>query len=176
MKRWFSMVDVSGNQEIRDLKERIIAIERRLEKIEEKIFKSSNVPEETEKIQTKAPHLSIRLIKKGFHKATYINQDDINDLIEFEFEFENRLKKEIRAFTGIVIFKDLFDRKILEVELTQEGLKAKPRKTFRWKGGIVYNPFLPEHRRLREIPKEDLIVDFNLERVVYTDGTKEFFV
>ena len=60
------------------------------------------------------------------------------------------------------------------MEFTDEtGIRAGG--TNQWKGGMEYNQFAEEHRRLLNIGKTDLIVEFVLNQIVYADGTREAF-
>jgi hypothetical protein len=120
-----------------------------------------------------ASPIEIRLATKGFKKADIFNGVP-EDQITFSFSFKNQLPKDVRAFLGTVVFKDLFDREIVRVNLThEEGIGAG--RTAEWTGAISYNMFKSEHQRLLSIDRKDLKTVFVLEKVIYTDGKPETF-
>ncbi len=113
------------------------------------------------------------LVRKSFHKADLM-AGDAGDRIELSLRFNSQLPRDARAFKGAIVFQDLFSEIILSVALTHEsGLKAGG--VALWDGGILYNQFLPSHQRLLSTLEKDLITTFNLEAVVYLDGTSERF-
>ena len=154
------------------LEDKIKELELRLSRLEDPVAAiNPNMPPQSSSVPNK--HLSITLLNKNFHQAEY-GIGDSGDRIDFTFQFTNHLGKDIHAFTGIVLFKDLFERVILRMGLTDEsGLRSGG--TNHWKGGVEYNQFREEHNRLLNIGKNDLIVEFLLERVIYTDGMREAF-
>ncbi|HNW94088.1 MAG TPA: hypothetical protein PKM88_14360 [bacterium] len=117
--------------------------------------------------------IGIRLIGKSFHQSDPLAGDYL-DRIEFSFEFRNGLHQAVKAFTGTVVFKDLFDRVILRIGLT-ENADIAPGATSEYQGGIDYNQFLAEHRTLAEQDAENLKVDFILDSVIYHDGSRADF-
>ena len=44
-----------------------------------------------------------------------------------------------------------------------------------YEGGIDYNQFMDSHQRLRSIAQSDLVTKFELEMVIFQDGTRESF-
>lgn len=153
------------------LETKIKELELRLSRIEQPATKVATAPRQSGNAQSKK--ISINLLDKKFHKADF-NAGDSGDRINFAFEFTNHLEKDIRAFTGVVIFKDLFERAILKMGMTDEqGIRSNV--TNQWRGGIEYNQFKDEHNRLLSIEKNDLITEFILEKVIYVDGTRESF-
>ena len=125
-------------------------------------------------VQNLTPKMYVQLASKSFHPKDLM-AGDIGDRIDFVFYFQPAdLDKDVRAFKGDVIFTDLFDEFILRVTLTHEAGLATY-EVAEWSGGIEYNQFLPEHQRLRSIDPKNLSVSFELQTVVYTDGTRESF-
>lgn len=164
-----------NEQNLKSLVQRVSLLEARVTELESR-FASPEEP--TGKIKPKQtevnpPAISIKLLSKTFHRADY-NAGDSGDRIELSFEFSNHLQKDIRAFIGTVVFKDLFDRDILRVGVSEEeGVRAGG--TTVWRGGIEYNQFMNEHSRLLTVNNEDLQVSFILQQVIYRDGTREVF-
>ncbi|MBN1458349.1 MAG: hypothetical protein JXA57_02350 [Armatimonadetes bacterium] len=139
---------------------------------------SSDVAENAKREEKKAENLKpspivIELVRKGFQKHDY-RLDIPEDQITFTFSFTNQLPKDVRAFTGTVVFTDLFDRVLYSVNLTYNDVIGAG-KSATWVGAVDYNQFDGDLRRLRNAEPKDLKVSFVLEKVVYPDGTKEEF-
>ena len=99
---------------------------------------------------------------------------DYQDYIMFDLLVSNLLPKDVRALTGVLKFNDLFDREIMSFELTvEEPIVSNGIRT--WAIRIEYDQFMDEHARLRTIDTEDLKVVFELQEVLYSDGTRERF-
>ena len=168
-----------NSQQITSLENRISFLEAKVKELE---LRLSQIESPTPAVSPSSPPnptnalnklVSITLISKNFHQADY-NAGDSGDRINFTFQFANHLKKDIRAFTGVIVFKDLFEKVILKMGFTDEsGIRAN--SPSEWKGGMEYNQFTDEHRRLLNIARSDLIVEFVLNQVIYTDGTREAF-
>ena len=167
------------------LRARVIELERRVLSLEEAIATlvgtaspvpeptttASPVPEPTTTTvqgdESEIP-IQISLVKKGFSDGR------IEDNITLEFLFQSSLAKDVRAFTGVVVFQDLFERDIMRVNLTvEDGLTAGGAAT--WEGAIDYNQFMDSHQRLRTVDQADLITKFELQAVIFTDGTRRSF-
>jgi hypothetical protein len=166
---------MSDSQQNLNISERLALLEAKVAELESRL---SNIPQprarvELDLAESRSNILSVKLINKGFHKYNY-EAGDSGDRIELHFQFSNNSSKDIRAFTGVVVFCDLFDRDILKVNLTDEG-GIKAGGTTIWQGGIEYNQFMEEHNRLLTIDQEDLQVSFILQQVIYKDGTREKF-
>lgn len=156
------------------VEDRVKDLERRVSELEAKLNelttpKSGTAVRAGESVV--AQPIALRLTDKTFRAANY-QAGTYEDRIALAFEFTNNLQKEIRAFTGTVVFMDLFDREILRVNLTiEQRVEAGGNGT--WEGGIDYNQFMDEHNRLRVIEGADLVVGFELKMVMYSDGTRE---
>ncbi|HEY6330645.1 MAG TPA: hypothetical protein VI756_15010 [Blastocatellia bacterium] len=117
--------------------------------------------------------ITVTMNSKRYHQADF-RGGDVANRIDFVFVFASSLKKDARAFKGAVLIKDLFGQDIIRVTLTHEtGLRAGG--SVEWQGGIKYNKFLSNHQRLMTVQQTDLTISFELESVIYTDGTRESF-
>jgi len=161
------------------LENRVSLLEAKVKELELKLSRIANLATTAtpstppESINVPNKQISITLINKNFHQADY-SAGDSGDRIDFILQFTNHLSKDIRAFTGFVIFKDLFERIILRMGITDErGIRSGV--TSQWKGGMGYNQFEEQSTRLLNTGKNDLIVEFLLKQVIYTDGTREAF-
>jgi hypothetical protein len=85
--------------------------------------------------------------------------------------YENVSGKDIRAFTGTVRFADLFDKEIMNVNLTiQDPIKASAKAT--WNGSIKFNQFREEHESLRNAELTNMKITWIPRSVIFADGTK----
>src|SRR6266508_63251 len=130
------------------LEAKVKELELRLSRIENRATTATpRTPPESVNVLNK--QIFITLLNKNFHKADY-SAGDSGDRIDFSFQLTNHLEKDIRAFTGVVVFKDLFERVILRMGITDErGIRSGG--TSQWKGGMEYNQFEEEHNRLLNI-------------------------
>jgi hypothetical protein len=94
--------------------------------------------------------------------------------MRFEVAFTSNLDNPVRAFTGVVVLQDLFERDIIRVTVTVEE-PLQPGGTVTYEDGVEFNQFMDSHQRLRNIPQSDLITIFELETVIFQDGTRESF-
>jgi hypothetical protein len=117
--------------------------------------------------------LTVSLVRKNFHKAN-LPAGDAGDRIDFALRFTSRLTKDLRAFKGAIVFRDLFGEKVFSLTLTHES-ELKAGGSSSWEGGFGYNQFLPQHQRLLSAQDKNLTTDFDLEAVVYADGATERF-
>lgn len=63
--------------------------------------------------------MTVTVYDKGFTEYNY------QDYITYKFAFENKTDKDITAFTGQMVFLDLFDKEIKSLNLTyDDGVKA----------------------------------------------------
>jgi hypothetical protein len=128
--------------------------------------------ETRKKVLAEGP-IKVQLVNKGFQESNY-EQGIGRDQITFSFLFTSALEKDVRAFTGAVVFMDLFDREVTRVSLTSnDGIRSAGSVT--WTGGIKYSMFDDTSQRLRAAEQKDLKLRFLLERVFYTDGTTQQF-
>ena len=108
--------------------------------------------------------LTVSLFEKGFTKYDY------QDYITYKFAFENKVDKEVKAFTGEIIFNDLFDKKISSLNLTyDDGVLANSTK--KWDAQTDYNQFMDKDVKLRNKDIEDLKIVWIPEKIIYTDGS-----
>jgi hypothetical protein len=153
------------------LEARVASLEQRVADLEARAGRSpggSALPTPLPAPPAESP-ISVSMVSKRYHRADYLAGDG-DDRIDFELLFRSRLPKDVRAFTGSVVFKDLFDEHIPSVNLTYEdGIRAGG--TARWRGGIAFNQFLPAHQRLLAIEPRDTQVSFKLDAVIYADGS-----
>lgn len=111
--------------------------------------------------------ITLRIINKSVFEADY------REHLGMEFTYTNNSQKTIKAFTGVMHFKDVFDREILPVKMTVDNFIIKPGQTVTDKNkSLELNKLNAAHNRLKTIKLENLKVDFEVEAILFTDGTK----
>lgn len=113
--------------------------------------------------------VSAALIGKGFDEGEFGN-----DKITISILFKNDGSKGIRAFDGVLEFTDLLGNVILRSNVrVNESLPAG--QSLPWDGSIDYNEFIASNRNLRNETQENVRLNFELGKVLYSDGSKEEF-
>ncbi len=133
-------------------------------------------PSPTEAIPGHAKHEGV--VTAEIQGKEYLPSDfesrRLQDRLEFKFLFRSTLSRDVRAFTGSLVFIDLFQREIMSVNVTIEDL-LPAKGQLSWSGGIDYNQFMDDHRTVRSKELRDLKVRLDLKSVIYADGEREDF-
>ena len=115
--------------------------------------------------------VGVRLVDK-----TYVPSDwqarRYEDFVALEFEYANKADKDIRAFTGTVVFKDIFERPFLRLNLTFDQRIAAGHSVRDKDRSLKTNQFSDEQQKLINTELENLRVGFEVESVLFADGTK----
>lgn len=115
--------------------------------------------------------VNVRLINK-----TYVPSDAqarrYQDQVALEFEYENKTEKDIRAFTGTVVFKDIFERPFLRVNLTVDNPIAAGQTMRDADKSFKTNQFDAQDQKLATTDLANLRLGFEVESVLFADGTK----
>ena len=112
--------------------------------------------------------LSVKLLGKKLVEENY------QEFISISLLIKNTLDKEISACQGTLVFSDVLGNVILKTKLKNQK-EIKVDETIHWSGGIKYNQFIDEHKKLLNSSKHFLRVKYILETAIYTDGKTEFF-
>lgn len=96
--------------------------------------------------------------------------------VEFTIDVYNGSEKEIKGISGTMTVKDLFGKDILSstCDFTGEVIPAGQTVTFT-DLGMDINEFMDDHTKLYNEKYEDLIFSYDLDTIVYTDGSSESF-
>jgi hypothetical protein len=114
--------------------------------------------------------ISLAVYDKGFIPSD-IQNSRFDDYITVKCAYENVSGKDVRAFTGAVRFADLFDKEIMEVNLTiQEPIKASDKAT--WNGTIKYNQFMDDHQSLKNAELANMKITWIPKSIIFADGSK----
>lgn len=154
------------------LEERVQVLERKVQELETQIAGKRASAAAVEAATHDSP-IEMTLIGKEFEEADLL-VGQASDRVMLTLNVRSDLELPVRAFTGLLLLRDLFDREILSVRMTDEdGLL--PRQNAQWKGWIGYQEFNESHRRLRHIDGKDLKLEFLVEKIMYADGTRAAF-
>jgi len=108
--------------------------------------------------------LTVTIFDKGY--AEY----DYQEYITYKFAFENKTDKEITAFTGQLIFTDLFDKEIKSLNLTyDDGVAASSVKNY--SATTDYNQFMDEDQLLKSKNLKQIKLVWKPEKILFADGT-----
>ena len=120
-----------------------------------------------------SPSLTVVLLKKQFVPANP-EKNLYQAQIALWMLFRNVTQRDIRAFDGVIEFRDLLDNHVFSsrVEINQP---IKSNATLNWDGAINFNQFMDDHQRLRSEGQENLQVVFKPRKVLFADGeVKEY--
>ncbi len=93
---------------------------------------------------------------------------------EFSFEVYNHTSKDIKGVQGVLTINDLFDVKIMSLELdfTGQTINAGGSVTVS-EMGFDINQFMDDHVKVSTTDFEDLKFEYKVTSIVYSDGTTE---
>lgn len=108
--------------------------------------------------------------RKRFAKENY------EDYIWFDVEWKAvNLRKAARSIKGFLLFHDLFGEQKLAVRVTIDDPIAPGRSRVQRGIGFDYNQFRDEHRWVRTTELNDMLIQFEIESILYSDGEREDF-
>lgn len=100
--------------------------------------------------------------------------DRYSPRVDFSFEVYNNTDKDIKGVQGKLIIKDLFGKEFTNgyMDFVGQTIKAKESEIFEYLGYDL-NQFVDEHMKLFNTDYDDLIFEYKVTSIVYTDGTQE---
>lgn len=114
--------------------------------------------------------IKVTVVEKGFLPADP-NSRRYQALLAFKCSYENASGRDIRAFTGTIVFQDLFEKQILRLGITiSEPIKAGQLAT--WSGTVNYNQFMDAHQRLRATELQDMRIGWEPASIIFADGSR----
>ena len=138
--------------------------EKEKEAAEEKALAEEAARKEAERVKKLSETVVVTVFEKGFEKANY------KSYISMTFAIKNKTDKTIRALKGSVIFSNLFDEKIKEVNVVYDQ-PVSGKSVVNWEAYIKYNQFKDEDVSLKNKLLKDLKVSWVPEKVIFEDGT-----
>lgn len=94
-----------------------------------------------------------------------------NAALATTFECRNTGRKDVRAFTGLLTYLDISGRTIKQVPLKWDTPVAAGATPTDFEDSFVLNRFDDDDKTLRDTPVERLQIRFELQSVIYADGT-----
>jgi hypothetical protein len=114
--------------------------------------------------------IALSVVEKGFIPSDP-SANRYQDLINISCSYSNGSEKDIRAFTGTVVFQDLFGKEIFRANITiSDPIVVGQQST--WVGTIKYNQFMDAHQRIRNAELKDLTVVWVPASILFADGTR----
>jgi hypothetical protein len=168
---------ISGNQSIegKTVRELINDQRKLVEEAKAREAEAKRLADETKVKEEKvakelSEYIIVAPIKKELRYADY-RRGIYKDEILIDLAFENKSDKNIRAFKGKTIFKDLFGQEICSINwYYDKGLKPKERKVFH--GAIKYNQFNEQNVKLSSTKLENMKYEWVPVGMIFGDGTK----
>jgi hypothetical protein len=114
--------------------------------------------------------LTLNVVEKGFIPADPSAQR-YEAFITFKCSYENVSEKDIRAFTGTIVFQDLFGKEIAKVGVTISNPIRSGQQAV-WNGTMKYSQFVESHQRLLGARLGDLTVVWVPAAIMFSDGTR----
>jgi hypothetical protein len=150
--------------------QRKMAADAEVKEKEAKRLAEEAAKKETQVAAELSKHILVAPFKKSFHKADWHNSE-YEDTIAIAFVFENKSDKDIKAFKGEAVFKDLFGEVIRKSNLTyDEGIKAGQKKN--WYGSMKYNQFMDDARKFKDTELENMKFEWRPKAIIFADGSK----
>lgn len=139
-------------------------------KITDVVYSNDNVGSET---TTESSKIMVIVIDKYNLPVNY-DANRYSPRVEFDINIANLTKKSIKGIQGILIIKDLFGEKIISLncDFTGKTIPANDNRTYEGIGFDI-NQFMDNHVKVYNEKFEDLIFEYEVTKIVYSDGTQE---
>ena len=133
------------------------------ERIQKELAESARKEEEARTARLKDA-LTVTIFDKGYTEYDY------QKYITYKFAFENKTDREITAFTGQIMFTDLFDKEIKSFDLTyDDGVKAN--SITNYSATTDFNQFIDEDKLLKSKNLKQIKLVWKPEKILFADGT-----
>jgi len=114
--------------------------------------------------------ITLAVVEKSFVSADSQSRR-YQALLTLKCSYQNASERDIRAFTGTIIFQDLFGKEIYRVSVTiSDPIKAGQQST--WNGTVNYNQFVEAQQRFRAAELRDMQVVWAPASIIFADGTR----
>ncbi len=134
------------------------------------VYSNDNTGSET---TTESSKVEIKVTNKYNLPVNY-DANRYSPRVEFNFDVSNKTAKSIKGIQGVLTIKDLFGEKIISLncDFTGQTISANSKVTFEGIGFDV-NQFMDNHVEVYSENFEDLIFEYEVTKIVYSDGTQE---
>lgn len=99
------------------------------------------------------------------------NVNDVTETLNIKFNLHNNTSKDIRAFRGTIIFKNVFGD-ILKRYLLECNILIAAHQSISYTAQVKYDPFIENDVKLLDINIEDLKFDFEPKLILFDNGNK----
>lgn len=121
--------------------------EQRLKEAEQKRLAEEAAKEEALLAEQLRRTVDVALYRKSFSPSDW-QSGQYEDYVLLSFVFKNLTDKDIRGFTGTVVFNDIFDKEIARTDLSYDKI-IPAGKTVRWSGQEKHNKFIDKDMSLQ---------------------------
>lgn len=134
------------------------------------VYSNDNAGSET---TTESTKVQIDVINKYNLPVNY-DANRYSPRVEFDFNISNKTNKSIKGIQGVLTIKDLFGEKIMELncDFTGQTINVNSKVTFEGIGFDI-NRFMDHHVKVYNEDFNDLIFEYEVSKIVYSDGTQE---
>lgn len=108
---------------------------------------------------------SVVMTDKYYDKVGY------KEFISFPLEITNTSDKEIRALKGAFHLYDVFDEKLMIVNI-QYDEPIKPGETAKYEPSLDYNQYKARDVKVRDVDFKDMKAEWSCKAILFKDGTK----
>lgn len=115
--------------------------------------------------------ISLEILKKGFQASNW-QAGVYEDQITMTLKLTNGTDRDVRGVQGIVVFYDIFGGQIDGARISYDEGLAVGSSTV-WEAYLDYNPYIDEKVKLRNTALENLKFKWEVNAIVYADGSTE---
>lgn len=151
--------------------------EAEVKKEENKIIKevtenaNKDVSSEKPKKENNQKEVVVKVIGKKNVPADW-NEWRYEDWVGFSISITNNTNKTIRGVQGILDIQDVFGKSIIRLKADLLGISVDSGDNIIDNSmGLDINPFMDNHVKLYNLDLEDLIFEYTIEKVAFSDGT-----
>lgn len=122
--------------------------------------------EEKQKVEKFNNEVSVKVVNKTSRNGNYGTK-----IVEIKTGVTNNSTKDIKGIQGSLEIKDMFGVNIKGANLNFTGTTIKTGKTHFETARFKANPFISEDMKVFDEKFEDLIFEYTVLKVIFTDGT-----
>ena len=168
----FGRVDSSKDKSVGEMieEERKFEDEQKAKEAEQKHLAEEAAREEAQLADELRKTIIVSVYKKSFSPSNW-QSGTFEDYILLGFVFKNESGKNIRGFTGTVLFNDIFDNEIARTTISYDQI-IPAGKTVKWNGQRQYNQYIDADKKLATTELSNIKIVWFPEKVLFTDGSK----
>ncbi len=172
-------------ERVKQLEEKVRQLEERLNRLEGRTEPSNVEPSVEDDVITVGKNQNLveyRVLSKKF-KPVRLKESlwQRSDLIILKMVFKNNTGKEVENISGKVMIFDkeghlLMERKINVNKALNflRGMTIKPGEEVKMSVEFEYDPNNENHRKVKELPLNQLVIKFYPSVIKFTDGTEKY--